>query len=38
VDHRTGANDSPLLLPAAFHRRDAHSEYNILRVRIYRYQ
>ena len=38
VDHRTGANDLPLLLPAAFHRRDAHSEHNILRVRLYRHE
>jgi len=38
VDHRTGANDLPLLLPAAFHRVDAHSEHNILRVKLYRYE
>jgi len=37
VDHRwddTGA----LRLPAAYNRVDAHSEHNILRVRLYRYQ
>lgn len=38
VDHRTGANDAPLLLPAAFHRIDAHSEHSILRVKLYRYE
>ena len=38
VDHRTGANDAALLLPAAFHHIDAHSEDNILRVRLYRYE
>ena len=38
VDHRTGNHDAPVLLPAAFHRVDAHSEHNILRVRLYRYQ
>ena len=38
VDHRTGANDAPLLLPAAFHRLDAHSEHSILRVQLYRYE
>ena len=38
VDHRTGANDAPLLLPAAFHRIDAHSEHSILHVQLYRYE
>jgi len=38
VDHRTSNHDAPVLLPAAFHRIDAHSEHNILRVRLYRYQ
>jgi hypothetical protein len=38
VDHRTGANDAALLLPAAFHRIDAHSEHSILRVKLYRYE
>ena len=38
VDHKTSANDAPLLLPGAFHRIDAHSEHSILHVRLYRYQ
>jgi len=38
VDHRTSNNDAPLLLPAAFHRIDAHSEHSILRVKLYRWE
>jgi hypothetical protein len=38
VDHKTSFSDAPLLLPAAFHRVDAHSEHGILRVKLYRYQ
>jgi len=35
---QTSFSDAPLLLPAAFHRVDAHSEHGILRVKLYRYQ
>jgi len=38
VDHRTSDKDQALLLPGAFHRIDAHSEHNILKVKLYRYQ
>jgi hypothetical protein len=38
VDHRTSDKDAALLLPGAFHRIDAGSEHNILRVKLYRYQ
>ena len=38
VDHRACANDAALLLPAAFHRIDAHSEHSILRVKLYHYE